>query len=85
MSVRKDLDDADLLAFGADETDTIFDAAKEKGLDLLQITFDKEPCVAKIIDYGKRYKVINDWGGLGRRNREIPMVVTTRIHGTDLR
>ena len=31
MSVRKDLDDADLLAFGADETDTIFDAAKEKG------------------------------------------------------
>ncbi len=27
--------------------------AKDKGLDLLQITFDKEPCVAKIIDYGK--------------------------------
>ena len=23
--------------------------AKDKGLDLLQITFDKEPCVAKII------------------------------------
>ena len=27
--------------------------AKDKGLDLLQITFDKDPCVAKIIDYGK--------------------------------
>ena len=27
--------------------------AKNEGLDLLQITFDKEPCVAKIIDYGK--------------------------------
>ena len=27
--------------------------AGEKGLDLLQITFDKEPCVAKILDYGK--------------------------------
>ena len=30
MSVRKDLDDANLSAFGAGETDTIFDAAKEK-------------------------------------------------------
>ena len=29
------------------------DLAKERGLDILQITFDKEPCVAKIIDYGK--------------------------------
>ena len=29
------------------------DLAGEKGLDLLQITFDKEPCVAKILDYGK--------------------------------
>ena len=29
------------------------DLAGEKGLDLLQITFDKEPCVAKIQDYGK--------------------------------
>ena len=27
--------------------------AKDKGLDLLQITFDKDPCVEKIIDYGK--------------------------------
>ncbi len=27
--------------------------ARERGLDILQITFDKEPCVAKIIDYGK--------------------------------
>ena len=27
--------------------------AEDKGLDILQITFDKEPCVAKIIDYGK--------------------------------
>ena len=27
--------------------------AKNEGLDLLQITFDKEPCIAKIIDYGK--------------------------------
>jgi|TARA_B100000131_G_scaffold8084_1_gene8417 translation initiation factor IF-3 len=27
--------------------------AKDKGLDLLQITFNEEPCVAKIIDYGK--------------------------------
>jgi len=25
--------------------------AEDKGLDILQITFDKEPCVAKIIDY----------------------------------
>ena len=27
--------------------------ARERGLDILQITFDKEPCVAKIIDNGK--------------------------------
>ena len=27
--------------------------ARERGLDILQITFDKEPFVAKIIDYGK--------------------------------
>ena len=27
--------------------------ARERGLDILQITFDKEPFVTKIIDYGK--------------------------------
>ena len=33
--------------------DEAIDLAKNEGLDLLQITFDKEPCIAKIIDYGK--------------------------------
>ena len=36
MSVRKDLDDANLSAFGADETDTIFDAAKKKARESIK-------------------------------------------------
>jgi len=34
MSMRKDLDNAKLSAFGADEVDAIFDAAKEKALEV---------------------------------------------------
>ena len=38
---------------GTYSKDEAINLAKNEGLDLLQITFDKEPCVAKIIDYGK--------------------------------
>ena len=38
---------------GVFSKDDALKLAQEKGLDLLQITFDKEPCVAKILDYGK--------------------------------
>ena len=38
---------------GVYSKDDALKIAQEKGLDLLQITFDKEPCVAKILDYGK--------------------------------
>jgi len=38
---------------GVYNKDDAIKLAQEKGLDLLQITFDKEPCVAKILDYGK--------------------------------
>ena len=38
---------------GVFSKDEAIKIAEDKGLDLLQITFDKEPCVAKILDYGK--------------------------------
>ena len=38
---------------GVYSKDDALKIAQDKGLDLLQITFDKEPCVAKILDYGK--------------------------------
>ena len=38
---------------GVYSKDEAIKLAEDKGLDLLQITFDKEPCVAKILDYGK--------------------------------
>ena len=38
---------------GVYSKDDALKIAQDKGLDLLQITFDNEPCVAKILDYGK--------------------------------
>ena len=35
---------------GVFSKDEAIKIAEDKGLDLLQITFDKEPCVAKILD-----------------------------------
>mgnify|MGYP001236920813 FL=1 len=38
---------------GVYNKDDAIKLAEDKGLDLLQITFNEEPCVAKILDYGK--------------------------------
>lgn len=38
---------------GVYNKDDAIKLAEDKGLDLLQITFNDEPCVAKILDYGK--------------------------------
>ena len=42
MSVRKDLDDAKLSGFGADEVHDIFDAAKKKALETVQAMMDSD-------------------------------------------
>ena len=38
---------------GVYNKDDAIKLAEDKGLDLLQITFNEEPCFAKILDYGK--------------------------------
>ena len=57
---------------GTYSKDEAINLAKNEGLDLLQITFDKEPCVAKIIDMGS----INL---IKRRNSQRPKKIKRKL------